>query len=336
MAEATPPSSGPSGSITGQTSVMFRNIIVGVTTTILGSTAVYFLGFHNKKSGDSKGSYAEVKEATTKAWRSYVTIDNIYYKNLLSINKDKDLVLDLDRYKNEMFKEGARFKKDAEAIINDKDVDKSFVSMMERRFDREKQAEDAITIYIDNLKSIINSTDSPEEKQKQVMSTAQAYQGKANGIMERTLNEMEDLSKVLSERYGQQFNLNDIQAFVDYKSGKLNTNLNNNSGNNNGNPSDTTNMQVDPNIFPGRWNTTGANITLNADGNFFWDVLSTGDKSSGSWKIYNNQLYMYPKQPGNDNPITWVFNLSVVNPNLFTMTLNTQPFNTYQLARIKE
>src|SRR5687767_6531987 len=153
MAESPPPSTS-AGSPAGHTTLMFRNIIVGVTTTILGSTAVYFLGFHNKGKGGTKASYLEMKESTTRAWRTYVAIDNIYYKNLMSINKDKELILDLDRYKAEMFKEGARFKRDAQNIMKDEDVDKAFVSMMERRFEREKEAEDAITIYIDKLKAI--------------------------------------------------------------------------------------------------------------------------------------------------------------------------------------
>jgi|GEM_PF-3043099 len=344
MAESPPPASSTSP-ITSHTSVMFRNIIVGVSTTILGSTAVYFLGFHNKGKGETKASYLEMKESTTRAWRTYVAIDNIYYKNLMSINKDKELILDLDRYKAEMFKEGARFKRDAENIMKDKDVDKAFVSMMERRFEREKEAEEAITIYIDKLKAVMNSVDKPEEKQQQVFKETRTYQSKANGVLERTLNEMEDLAKTLSERYGQPFNLNEIQAYVDYKSGKFKINLNtqtggstvNNNQGNPGEPKDGNNNSVPPNpeIFPGKWSTTGANIHLKKDGTFFWDVLSTGDKSSGKWEIKDNQLIMFPST-GSSKLSTWIFNLVVENPNLFTMTLNVEPHNSYQLARIRE
>ena len=68
-------------------STILRNIIVGVTTTVLGSSAVYFLGFSHRNN-NSTNDYLVTKEATTKAWKSYETIDNIYYKNTVSLSKD--------------------------------------------------------------------------------------------------------------------------------------------------------------------------------------------------------------------------------------------------------
>ncbi|MER3497346.1 MAG: hypothetical protein C4308_01260 [Chitinophagaceae bacterium] len=46
-----------------------RTILIGVTTTVLGTTAIYFLGFNNK-GNKSSASTLEVKDATINAWKS--------------------------------------------------------------------------------------------------------------------------------------------------------------------------------------------------------------------------------------------------------------------------
>jgi hypothetical protein len=57
--------SAPSTTTTGGN--VFKNIIVGVVTTVLGAAAVYFLGFHESKNED----FEKRKEATETAWNSY-------------------------------------------------------------------------------------------------------------------------------------------------------------------------------------------------------------------------------------------------------------------------
>jgi hypothetical protein len=124
------------------------------------------------------------------------------------------------------------------------------------------------------------------------------------------------------------------------------TDPNNNNANNNNNVSNagynnattnTTNnnsaVATDGKILAGKWSTTGANIELSQNGKFYWEVLSTGDKSTGTWQFYNNQLYMYPVSQGNNGNTTWAFNLSNVTTNSFTMQLAVSPYNMYSLVR---
>ncbi len=340
MSEGTLPGLPPNTS----NKVMFRNIITGVITTVLGATIIYFL-FHNS-GGSGKAGFLETREATTKAWKSYVTIDNIYYKNLLSISKDQQLLSNLDNYKNELFREAARFKKDAENILKDKDIDKSFISMVERRFERETESEEAVSKYIDKLKVIVNSNTGPEEKKQNILTETQTYQKQANGILERAATEVEDLSKTLGERYGQPFNLNDFMFYTDYKKGLFNNsgntnNTNNKQTNNPGQPDPNlstnntiNNADLDETMFAGRWNITGANIELTPDGKMNWD-MDNGDYAYGTWKFLNNQLIMYATSRAGQNA-TWIFNLSNVTGNMFTMTLNVQPYTPYTMVRVKE
>src|SRR5262245_45556721 len=119
---------------------MIRNIIVGVTTSVLGAGALYFLGIN--KSGDSpssKHSFLEAKEATTKGWKSYVTDDNIYYKNTISIFNDLQRSKQIDDYRDNLLKEMHKFQDDLSSILKDEDLDNSFVTMIKRRQDVEKE-----------------------------------------------------------------------------------------------------------------------------------------------------------------------------------------------------
>jgi hypothetical protein len=225
MSEAAtpPPANGAPGSstVSSHAKTMARNIIVSVASTVLGATAIYFLGFHNKGGHSGSTDHLVIKEATTKAWRSYVSIDNLYYKNILSLAKDPALLKDLGRYKSEMQKESTRFKKDVEDILQDKDIDKSFASMLNRRLDREKEGEEITTKLIDNLQSIYNSVGSVEEKRNRMIAENTSYSEQTKGLLERSVNEIEDLSKVLSEKFNQPFNLNDFLSYADYKKGVL-------------------------------------------------------------------------------------------------------------------
>lgn len=370
MADGSPP--------TVHSSNMLRNILVGVTTTVLGSSAVYFLGFNYKKDKNSGNNYLVAKEATTKAWRSYVTIDNIYYKNLMSLAKDPEVVADIDTYQKESLKEAARFKQDAEAILKDDDIDKSFVSMLNRRFEREAESQEYISKWFNRIKGIKNSNQSNEEKNRQLMAEFTKFQSYSKGALERAANEIEDLAKALSERYGQPFNLNEFLFYADYKKGLANKDSVNQVTNNNNRPVNPTdqNNQNDQNItnndrqgntdlnpqnnninqpreennnnqftsgpgtnpakLVGNWSTNGAAIILGRDGEMEWYVLSNDDIATGTWKFYNNQLYMYATNTKTKKKATWVFNLSNVTANSFTMKLSVQPYNTYYLVRSQD
>jgi hypothetical protein len=59
-----------------------------VVTTVPGATATCLLGF-NKKSLDRTDMEQILisKDATLKAWKSFVTVQNVYYKNEKSLHK---------------------------------------------------------------------------------------------------------------------------------------------------------------------------------------------------------------------------------------------------------
>jgi hypothetical protein len=339
---------------------MLRNILTGVITTVLGATAVYFLGFHNNNNETSHGSYLEVKEATTKAWKSYVAIENLEYKNtMLLANHLKDLN-SLDEFKDELKKESDKFSTDIEALQKTKDVDDGFISLLKRRLDAEKEAMDKWNSFFASCSAIINSTQPGQERNNRVVAEYNKMQTNANFIVERAKNEITDLSKSLTEKYGQPFAVTDLLMFQTDKNNQNNTNNNINNNNtvntNNSNPSENNNnnnynatnnanntnynntntsSQITAKTFVGEWDGPGGQIiTLSSNGRMSWEA-SNGQSTSGTWQFYNNQLYMtYPNQYGVTG--TYAFNLSNLAANSFTMTLSTSPYYRYDLTRFND
>ncbi len=374
-------------------STIMRNILVGVTTTVLGSTAIYFLGFHNKggKGGPSGAENLLVmKEVTTKAWKSYVTTDNIYYKNLLSINKDFQESPDLAMYKQEITKEADRFRKDVEELQKEENLDKTFASMLSRRLEREGEALDKINDYVSAIQRLQQSGLGENEMMEKATEEGKKFERYSKAALVRAATEVEDIAKTLAERYGQAFNLTDFLFYNDYKktqpagnnnqtNGENNTAVNNggvetNQPVNNNNqqpvPSDADNRAVatdnnnkvggkvtgnnqtrqtgntendreEPNNRPlvtenmlaGNWVTSGAYLSFEKGAKFSWDVTTTGDHACGPWQVKNGQLHMKATHANNGQQATWVFNLSNVSRNEFTMTLSVPPYNSYYLTR---
>ncbi|MBK5272891.1 MAG: hypothetical protein JJE22_17970 [Bacteroidia bacterium] len=360
---------------------ILRNIIVGVTTTVLGSSAIYFLGFNHKGGGGSTTENILVtKEFTTKAWKSYVTSENIYTKNSISLMKELQETKKLDDFEENILQESDKFISDMNQLMKDDNIDGDFISMIKRRIQNENVVIPKTKAYLGNIRSIINSNLSQTEKTEKLAAADKDWATYSKGITERSITDIEDLAKTLSERYMQPFAMTDLLIYKMIKNqGTNNTttdpgNENNLNKGNNENPLNGQNSQpvapdannisntstnpannnnaVDNNynnpvknnsgttvtksMLTGDWSTNGAEIYLYKDGTMEWEVLSTGDNANGTWQFYNNQLYMYATSSKTGQRSTWVFNLSNVSRNAFTMTLSVQPYNTYSLVRMED
>jgi predicted metal-dependent hydrolase len=324
-----------SGTVTATGGNMLRNIIVGVITTVLGSTVVYFLGFHTKTAGSSADRLLITKENTIKIWKSYVTTENLYYQNLMDLKNDMAAKTTTSNYKDELqrFREDAsnestKYLNDIESFLKNPDIDESFVSLLKRRMDTEKQTMKIVDKLYEKIDSYQQTIPAGQEQTQKINDEINRFSSDSKPIMDRTKTEVTQLSKLLTEKYGQPFDVNDLLIFKNINPTN-NTNTGNTSNTNYGN----NNIAIDPKILEGSWDTPGALITWNADGTFNWNVTGS-DQTSGSWRFYNNQLYMYPaasdKVPAGT---VWLFNLLNVTQNSFTMQLSTQPYNSYSMTR---
>jgi hypothetical protein len=256
------------------TSGHLRTILIGVTTTVLGTAAVYYLGFRPRSGGSSAEDILFAKEATTKAWKSYVTFDNIYFKNQLSILDEFQRSKQLGKYRNDMLDEMHKYQDDLDELLKNKNIDVSFVSMINRRIRTEKEVEPEFKRYIDNIQSILDSNHGQQEKSEELKNEDAKWLNYSKGIVDRALTEVEELSKTLSEKYGQPFDLNEFKSyqFVKQMRNKTNTNTNvntNNTDDNNQNINQNNNNNNNRNN--GRWTNADEN-------NFIADCVRTASQ----------------------------------------------------------
>ncbi len=322
-----PPQHPASSSGSNQT----RNIIIGAISTIVASTIIYYLTqYQNRNKSDSADSLLVKKEATSNAWNSYVTIDNLYYKNILLLANDKRFSNKLDNFKTELFNEAEKFIKDAEAISKKKNIDEAFVTLVSRRLEREKEIKEYSSGIFRKIDSVKNSGQSVAEQRPALAGLIEDYEDYLKEMEHRAANELEDLSNILSERYGKQlFNLNDFLFYTDYKKtmAVLKTDTTGNT------PVEFA-KNINPKSLIGNWNDNNNKLILMNNNKMNYSLV-VGEKDTGTWKIENDQLRLDAVNLDTKDKSTWFFNLSKITPNSFTMTLWEKPFDTYNLVRVK-
>jgi hypothetical protein len=358
MAESTPSAN----------AAMVRNIIVGVATSVIGAATLYFLGINKTGQATSaKVSFYEGKEATIKGWKSYVTIDNIAYKNVQSVLKDfqnglqpDNLSSKLEGLKESYLKEVHKFQVDVVEILKDQAMDNSFVSLLNRRQDMEKDAEQKLTGYIDNLRTIAaDNTMGVEDKQKRLLNEDHQFQNVARGMLERENTELEGLAKVLNEKYGQIFDLNESIAYKEYKSGNNNsdnrqadytTSINNPQQDNSVKPvsnipaqpqntpnqyaannTTTTTTGLTAGMFAGDWSSEGGTLHLDNQG-FSWQWNDGKGVSQGNWRGDYQKMTLNITS-GYNAGYSWTFVLSNLTSNAFTMQLDGHSEYTYHQVK---
>ena len=357
MSEASTPGTSSDRPVTHK--IIARNVITGVLTTVLGATVIYFLGFNHRSDGNN---FLVMKEATTNAWKSYESFENTYTKNSLSLIKDA-ATIGLDEFLTQTKQESEKFKKSVEELAKKKDIDKDLVTALNKRLDNEKSSMPKVEKYIDELRKIANSTMTDQEKTAAVTREDQKYAATSSGLYERAVNDIQDIAKILSARYGQPFSMDDFLIIQIHDQNKktadslanLNRTNQENNNNNNGNqqpvdpnnignnrqvtgntnPSVTNNTVINERNLTGDWSTADAKISLMENDTMSWD-LNSGENAYGTWKIINNQLYMYVTNSRTGQKFTWIFDLSNVAARSFTMTLTVQPYNTYKLVRMED
>jgi len=334
-----------------QNVTMVRNIIVGVSTSVIGAASLYFLGINKSGSSSStQGTTIEIKEATTKGWKSYMASDNIYYKNTGTISQELQQTMNFADYKKSILREMHKYQDELETIKKEDNLDKTFVSMIDRRLDLEKETEEKLAGHLDQLKDIMDAND--PGKQQKLQQQYSKLVTDARSITQRNATETESLAKALNEKYGQLFDLDESLSYKDYKSGnKYSANANTGTttanpppisgGNippapanstttpvqnvNNTTPNNTT--QLTAGFFAGSWSNEGGLLYLDNNG-FSWRWNDGNPTSSGGWRAQNNQMIFYVMNGYSANT-EQLFNMYDVTATSFTLQLVRQPSIVY-------
>jgi hypothetical protein len=358
-------------------STVLNKILIPVITTVLGATAIYFLGF-NKKTTSGRTDMEQMllsKEATVKAWRSFVVAQNIGYKNATSISDQfgektaeaykqglEKLVPVWREYETEYLRESKKLIKDIEHILKEEDIDRDFISMLNRTLDNGKDQEKKIANFFDKMVSLVRSDRDQNEKVEKLQGELTKFMEDGKKDEERMVTESEGIAKILVEKYNQAFDLNELLVYAEYKKEKENkttttstsTNTKNNepailappdpnkgtentekipednkgaSAYNSGNETEPTTS-----LLTGQWLTTGSTLELSKNGDLFW-VFEGKGYTSGDWKLADGKLRMNATNPDTDKTSHLIGYLSNVTSNSFTLTFMTSPKEVYNFTR---
>jgi len=305
-----------------------RTIIFGSLATVLTSTLIYYLTVFQNKPKTGAADFYKIKEATTGAWKQYVTVDNIYYKNILTISADTSFSFKPAAFKREIMKESGIFKNDVEAIIKNEIIDASLKAMVNRRIARQNEFEGILIEFCDKLETLLKSNYDSLEKVKRISPIVQKFYIDTKRMYDKGILEIEDNCKTLSQTYGQAFDPNDLLMYVDYK--KTNS------------PPDSTKLSTsattslssrEKNMLIGTWKDGSNIITLEKNGAMQYS-LATGEKATGTWTIDGNKLQLDATSSITHLKGTLLFQLNNIKENSFTMSLTTSPFDTYHPKRV--
>ena len=327
MSESAVPGSPPNTS----NKVMVRNIITGVITTVVGATTIYFLGFHNS-GGSGEAGFLVTKEATTNAWKSYVSAENVFFKNW-GIYVANYSTTGFNHYKEATLVELMHFKSDLKKIMDTKNLDPSFISLLERRLKAKEEWENKYRKHLDNYEMLDKTITDPTEKANKLNEEIQRFLNETKELDQLFANEIDELCKTLTAKYAYTFTWADLLLYQhqpNQNNNKTNTG-NTNTGNNNNSGTDAGGTAIDGKVLVGKWN-SGANTLYQYEDGKMYYYFSNGDSTYGSWQLYNNQLYQYYNQYYGAG-YRYVYNLSSITPNAFSIALIDSPYTRYDFVR---
>jgi hypothetical protein len=306
-----------------------KNVIIGVTTTVLVSTVVYFLGF-NKKSSTTR---LETQKATTQAWKTYVTIENIAAKNMLLLVRDQAQFGSYKELYQETLKESDKFINSLKSLSNNESIDKDMIAMLKRRAESEETSKPRSERFyneLDQLLAIALDKDWTDKRfQDSLIARSAEFEKQNKRFFERAINEIESLSKNLGDRYDATFNIDDfimVQMYK-YKKDPL-------AAINEVKTDTLSTAQLTKEYFTGKWDASGATVTLNADDKWTWVVPLDTTTAEGTWELKEGKLLLsVPKHPKTGEKGSWTFNLSDITENSFSMKLSKEPYNYYFMIR---
>jgi hypothetical protein len=315
-----------------------RNIIIGAVVTVFSSTLIYYLTvFQNKNNPDSEAGFRRTREVTTDAWKSFLTYENVYTKNLLVYEHDIDKT-GIDQYLAGLKIESEKFQKDLADLSQTKKMDKDLVKAMNRRLENERITFPEAEKFYTNLKKIANSAQSDSLKGAAMIKELDRWNVYYKGLYQTAVNDIGEIAKTLTERYGQPFSMNDflVVQIMPQRIKTLDSMINvmkgidpDPLGENTGPPE-----KIDRKQLVGSWKATGENLSLESNGKMSYG-LTNGYKATGTWKVENNKLRLDETGGDGKQMSIWIFRVSKVTANSFTMKRDKPPYESYQLTRVK-
>jgi hypothetical protein len=316
-----------------------RNVIIGAIATICTSTLIYYITVYQNRNKPDSNSYLEMKEATAEAWKSYKAYENAYVNNLFSFEKTFKENASIDGYAAGLNTESKKFTADLTDLSETENIDKDLVKAFNRRLNNEKSSVEKINEYYANVKKILSSGANLKKIKEDYVAEEIRWSQYTRGSFERAINDIQEIGKILSERYGQSFSMNDfIIVQVQPQRQKTNDSLINVLKNididSNGNIVQTnfaTNLTKKD--LEGTWNVDGDVVSLKKDGLLIW-TSGKGKKATGTWKIVDDKLKIEATMSESNEKVAYTYRVSNLTSSSFTISQTESPYFQFDVTRI--
>lgn len=228
----------------------FKNILLGVLTTVIATFIVYKLGVHNP----NKEEYEKHKKATTEAWHDLLTYENSFKNTAIRLV----CVGDTSNMTTEILREYGNIIDDIANLKKVENVDDLLFSLINRRLGTLQDKKDATADYYKKLEDISNSLLSEDEKTNQTIQLENNFMKRVNDLDNRDTSVMNERQVELKKKYHADFSF--LPAFG-----------------------------VSPQILIGDWTMDReSDLQLKKDYGFSWKKDT--DEYKGTWSLIGLQL----------------------------------------------
>lgn len=230
---------------------VFKNILVGVITTVLGAGVIYFLGFH--ESGHSEKD--KKKEASITAWNSL-----LQYEKLFQQTANKMVCLgETEQASKEVTDEMDQVIHDMENIKKEEAVDNRMQTLVDRRMESYKKRKEYITGFYSEIMALIAQNLPDAEAMTQSAAIQKKLGEKVAALEEKDGAYIKEIKATLEKEYKIKL---EIPEF---------------------------NSEINKENLVGKWNwNRSANLVMNINGGF--TISSDAETAKGTWSLSDETL----------------------------------------------
>jgi predicted ribonuclease YlaK len=225
---------------------VFKNILVGVITTVLGATVIYFLGFHDSGKGEKK----KKRDATVTAWNSL-----LQYEKLFQQTANKMICLgETETAAKEVTDEMDQVIKDMGNIKKEEFVDNRMETLVDRRMDSYTKRKTFIEDFYNEVFTLSAKNLSDEELNNEAVSIQKKLGDRVASLESKDGDYITEIKATLEKEYDTKLNIPEF------------------------------NFDIKSESLKGKWKMNKASdLNISADGSFTWS--SDNVSTSGNWSL---------------------------------------------------
>ncbi len=175
--------------------ITLKNILIGVVTTVLATSALYLLGLQNNGKSESK----KRKEATVKVWNEYLKTRKHTQEVMESMKKQSSE--DIELIASNMSHEFDIINKNMEELGKTPDLDRNLEQILNIHITQNNDFKFAFNAYFNDLKNLAAQNPTNEEGMAFVQERAKRLRLESVNIQDRDTIRMNDYYSQLEKDY---------------------------------------------------------------------------------------------------------------------------------------